>query len=499
MLMGMRTYPSKGVLQGPWSRLLLLGSATWLWAVVSPMSSSALDITIARVRALMEEARAQRADVFGIGSFQSGQEALQRAIEDSAAGKKDERIQARLDDARRYFESALRTTERMKSSFPWLIAAFDSAQAKNAPVQAKEPFDKSMTILTRTIEKLEKGDLEEASKLAHQAAASFRLAEVESIKAEILGGIKDLLKKADDAGSRELAPNSYADVLSKLAKTEKYIEANPQDRETADRMATELGKDLSRTVYLATWISKLKASPNGWEQLIVQYSGDIEKICDTLRLKPGTDRDVAVSVETILAAIRSLQNDRQYLQQELAERDLKIGELEAEINKLASQSGKYMSELEVKRQQLQAQKRFEETVSRVTALLDSSEGTIFRSTSGSSDQIVIRLTGLKFKSGSAEIRPGDFGLLTRVQQVIREFPDRKIEIQGHTDSKGDERDNLKLSEARAEAVKDYLVTNMNLPADEIETFGFGESRPLASNDTAEGRILNRRIEIILEK
>ena len=70
----------------------------------------------------------------------------------------------------------------------------------------------------------------------------------------------------------------------------------------------------------------------------------------------------------------------------------------------------------------------------------------------------------------------------------------KIEIGGHTDNVGDDNANLILSKQRADAVRDYLVEN-GISADLLETKGYGESKPIASNKTEEGRRKNRRVEI----
>ena len=88
-------------------------------------------------------------------------------------------------------------------------------------------------------------------------------------------------------------------------------------------------------------------------------------------------------------------------------------------------------------------------------------------------------------------------LLTKVMRALREFPNHKYLIAGHTDSQGNDAYNLNLSENRALAVKSYLEANMGLPADQFESIGYGESRPIASNDSPDGRRLNRRIEIVI--
>jgi outer membrane protein OmpA-like peptidoglycan-associated protein len=112
--------------------------------------------------------------------------------------------------------------------------------------------------------------------------------------------------------------------------------------------------------------------------------------------------------------------------------------------------------------------------------------------------MVIRLYGLTFGSGSAVITPEHFMLLTKAMRALREFPNKKYLIAGHTDSQGNDAYNLNLSENRASAVRAYLEANMNLPPEQFESIGYGESRPIASNETSEGRRLNRRIEIIID-
>jgi outer membrane protein OmpA-like peptidoglycan-associated protein len=111
------------------------------------------------------------------------------------------------------------------------------------------------------------------------------------------------------------------------------------------------------------------------------------------------------------------------------------------------------------------------------------------------DDITIRLTGLGFAPGKSEIRPEEFALLTKVEGAILAFPVASVEVHGHTDSYGSDAENQTLSEQRAEAVRRYLLANMNNV--QMKAVGFGESRPIANNETVEGRARNRRIEIVI--
>ncbi len=77
------------------------------------------------------------------------------------------------------------------------------------------------------------------------------------------------------------------------------------------------------------------------------------------------------------------------------------------------------------------------------------------------------------------------------------FPESRVRVEGHTDSHGTDAANLKLSSERAQAVRQYLVANMGMDISRIEAVGYGESRPVATNETAEGRARNRRIDVVI--
>ena len=99
--------------------------------------------------------------------------------------------------------------------------------------------------------------------------------------------------------------------------------------------------------------------------------------------------------------------------------------------------------------------------------------------------------------GQAILTPDNYTLLSKVQQAILTFGEPTVIIEGHTDSTGSAQTNLELSQQRAEAVKAYLVANKTLPASRIRAAGYGPDRPLAPNTTAEGRAINRRIDVLI--
>jgi OOP family OmpA-OmpF porin len=112
--------------------------------------------------------------------------------------------------------------------------------------------------------------------------------------------------------------------------------------------------------------------------------------------------------------------------------------------------------------------------------------------------LILRLKGVRFAEGQDSILPESYPLLGKVMRAARELPGAALTIEGHTDARGDEKKNLSLSTARAEAVHTYLQTNMDLSDRLVTTIGRGEAAPIATNDTEAGRAQNRRIDLIFD-
>jgi OOP family OmpA-OmpF porin len=104
------------------------------------------------------------------------------------------------------------------------------------------------------------------------------------------------------------------------------------------------------------------------------------------------------------------------------------------------------------------------------------------------------LRGVKFGSDTAYIEPVSAGVLELVAERLRENPEVRVRIEGYTDERASDAYNLELSRERAEAVKRILV-GFGIAPERLDAVGLGESNPVASNDTPEGRSLNRRVEL----
>jgi len=106
--------------------------------------------------------------------------------------------------------------------------------------------------------------------------------------------------------------------------------------------------------------------------------------------------------------------------------------------------------------------------------------------------------GLVFATGRSVILPGAQSQLNQVADALKTQAEHHFSVEGHTDNQGTDKINDDLSLRRANAVREYLVVRGVAPA-AISATGFGSSRPVGDNKTAEGRAMNRRVEIIVDK
>ena len=115
----------------------------------------------------------------------------------------------------------------------------------------------------------------------------------------------------------------------------------------------------------------------------------------------------------------------------------------------------------------------------------------------SQGNLVIKMSGesLKFDTNQTSLKPEGKAMLDKIAEVISKYPENRIGIEGHTDNVGKDTYNVTLSQGRADSVQAYLISKGLPPRCVVGTIGYGESRPVADNATAEGRAQNRRVEL----
>jgi outer membrane protein OmpA-like peptidoglycan-associated protein len=140
----------------------------------------------------------------------------------------------------------------------------------------------------------------------------------------------------------------------------------------------------------------------------------------------------------------------------------------------------------------------------IGAYMDRQEQELRRRTAGTDvrvirqgDDLILNMpSGITFATNESSVQPQFRGTLDQVADVLRQYNQTYVDVYGHTDSTGSDSYNFDLSQRRATAVADYL-TMRGVQSARLGTRGFGESQPIASNDTEEGKAANRRVEIKL--
>ncbi len=148
----------------------------------------------------------------------------------------------------------------------------------------------------------------------------------------------------------------------------------------------------------------------------------------------------------------------------------------------AAESESLRQKAEYEKQELRA--RLLQQLNSILATRDSARG------------LIANMSDVLFRSGSSDLAPGARETLAKVSGILLAYPSLHVSVEGHTDSVGGDDYNQQLSERRAESVRSYFVAQ-GVAGNTIEAHGFGKTEPIASNDTAEGRQQNRRVELIL--
>jgi outer membrane protein OmpA-like peptidoglycan-associated protein len=200
--------------------------------------------------------------------------------------------------------------------------------------------------------------------------------------------------------------------------------------------------------------------------------------------------------EERLAAERRANADRM-AEQKRADEERRAAERRASEERRAAEkrAAEELLALEKKalEDRMEAERRFNQLYTEAQGYFKPEEAELYKK----GTQLIIRLRAMQFPVGKAIIMPNNYDLLSGVQRAVRTFGEPNVTVEGHTDSTGSEALNEHLSQERAEAVLRYLVANKTLPEGKIVAVGYGSKRPLASNETAEGRAVNRRIDIII--
>ena len=391
----------------------------------------------------------------GMKEYRDAELALER-------GRNIDVIRTNTSDATGHFRTATEAAGLAATTLAQVMKSRQDAANALAPELSAEIWQEAQRKFGEAIRILERGDLKLAQRRGIEATALYRDAELFA---------KQLLADAE----RELNETRYDTALPRsLAKRANY------EAKHAIYLAEIVGRERDRNVTVEEIVLE-------WEKPLTAIAGAADVVPD---MQDGPERLTA----ELVAYVDTLRADVQRLEQEQSENEIRLADMEEELRVLDERLGGATAERAALIQRLEAQARVKEQFERVEKMFTPEEARVFRQ----GNSVILRLVGLAFDSGESKLDPANFDLLGKVEKAIDVFPRSELTIEGHTDSFGGDDFNQKLSQERAESVQQYMINAMRIPGYRLIATGYGETRPVASNETASGREKNRRIDVVIK-
>ncbi len=432
---------------------------------------------------VLNEATNASADMLAPSSFAKGMKFYQRAEHRLAKGKSIDDIKEELMDASRYFKQAIENSVIAKVTFESVLKARQDAISADSPNQSTELWNKAQDEFWSAAKALEKGNLKRAQANIPDTIKAYRAAELASIKSSYLSETRILVQKAEKQKVMRYAPKTLTKAQSLLAQAEKELTENRYDTDYPRALAKQAKYEVKHALYIAKLVEDIEDELIAPEDFILQSEMPLTEIASTLDIAAQFDQGFDGPTALVKGKLLELLKESY----ELSEKRTAMQQLESNISELELRLG-------IQSERLAEQETQRQKIKEVTDLFSEDEAVVL--TQGKN--VLIRLIGLTFDPGSSTVATRNFNLLNRVQKSLHIFNKYHVVVEGHTDSFGSDETNLDLSIDRASAVKEYLLANMSdLSSDSIEAFGYGETRPIANNETPEGRTRNRRIDLLL--
>jgi len=324
---------------------------------------------------------------------------------------------------------------------------------------------------------------------------------------------------ATDKTPLELMEAENAVAIAKASGADHYAASalqSAQDQLTAaqnafrqDKNATEIGTPARQAAQTAE-DARLMTIRKRHDEKLAQERAEAQRRTEEARARADSEAQRAEQAR--------LQADRESQQRQLAEEDRRRAEEARHQAELAAQQASadrqqaeqarqqalaQQQQLAQQAQQAQiqaqqadqariaAEQQAQQTRERLLTQLNS-----VLQTRESARGLIVNMNDVLFDTGKATLKPGARERLAKVAGIVMAYPDLKLEVEGFTDNVGGEEYNQQLSDRRAQTVRSFLV-NQGVPDGNIVSRGYGEAEPIASNSTASGRQMNRRVELVV--
>jgi len=443
--------------------------------------------SIDKYQAALTEAEQLRAAEFAPEHYQSAMKNMIKAKELLSSNGDADKIVQLLNKMMIQAQQASITSQNFSEQFSGLVESRDRLQLAGAEYVRKDLAERSEKEFAKVVKLAEEGNKAKAHIEAKHARNTIHAGQIVAAREQFVHPVSKTIAGARKLKARDYAPKSLKLAIAMQAKIEKLIKNNPDAQTQAYALSQQGQVAARRAKRISKLGSKIRRKPNSIETWVGAEDTRLAMLGELLELQFNRSQLPEEQFTLLKQGIEDMQGN---YEARLTNADEQVTDLS---QKLAKYEGELSDMAEIRRK-LQLKREAEAKIKRLTKLFNPEAVEILLTPDA---DVILRMKKLNFRSGSAVIPPTTYSLLDNALKSIEIFPKRHIRVEGHTDFMGANEYNQTLSERRALAVEEYLKQRMGDHSQPIQAVGHGEERPIANNETMEGRTKNRRIDIFL--
>ncbi|WLQ12449.1 OmpA family protein [Hahella aquimaris] len=442
--------------------------------------------------AQMETARDNDVHLYAPDAYGKAVEAYNEALDLSRS--KPTVAAAKAQAGLTYAAQAEKQADAARGKLQAIENARQAAIAASGEELLGEEFASADKQLRDIAAQLEKQPGADNSKAQTALAGVYRDIELRSLKLDVTGKARKAIEQARKEDIDDRAPKTLRVAEEEMLLALSTLENDRTQQEKARRHANSALTQVQHARVIAAQAAEFDARDASLEDILLWHEARLAEAVQPVVPEIPFEKGPAQVKESINEALNRLQQEKLTLRHALAEAEVREVQSAANLETMKQEMEQKLLAVQLetdaaKRASEEIQRRFEF----VQELFTLTEADVYRQNAN----VLIRAHGFKFASGSSEVQRDNVTLLNKIIDAIEAFPNCKIRISGHTDNRGDRALNQSLSEKRASNVAKFLANVGSIDSSRIEAEGFGASRPVANNDTKEGRAANRRVEVLI--
>ena len=421
---------------------------------------------VANLDSAVNKATANGSQLLAPESYNKAVDSLESAM-NAAHNNKTDIANREASEGLKTINKVNSDTESNRKLLSEVLDARERAIAAGVLTLQAEKLSELDEDLKATATLVEDGNIEKAKQRRPKLIEGYAKLELATLKQGTADLARSAIASAKQQGAKKYAPKTLAQAEEEMALAVSILDADRTQTDKADVQAKK-----------ARWLAEQSAA-------ITETVKDFDR-------RDYTMEDVVLWHQAQLSTINQPLGGQLPFNESSDKAVLSLKNSILQLKDAEDKYGKQLALTEKERLALQQQDRAnKEKFEKVQAMFDANEANVYRQR----QNVLISAHGFQFPTGQSEIQAGNFPLMNKIIRAIKIFPDSRIEVTGHTDSTGADNINQGLSQARAQKVGKFLTEVGEIAPNRITTRGYGESRPVATNETAAGRAENRRVEI----